>query len=99
MDMQLFISLEVFCQHHSVSDSFILSTQDFGLIEITLIDQTSYTPIGQLETAERLVRLHNDLEINTEGIEVVIQLLQRIEKMLEEIRVLTNKLSFYENDK
>ncbi|MEO5599864.1 MAG: chaperone modulator CbpM [Cyclobacteriaceae bacterium] len=99
MNIQEFISLEVFCQHYDISPSFVISMQELGLIEIVVVDETKNIPVSQLREAEKLVRLHNDLEINIEGIDVVMQLLQRIKAMQEEILALRNSLSFYETDR
>ena len=96
MDTQEFIPVDIFCRHHSVEVSFISSLQEFGLIEITQVNETQYIPLSQLTEAEKLVRMHNELEINTEGIDVVTHLLQRIRNMQEEIRLLRNRLGLYE---
>ncbi len=97
MKKQEFILLEVFCKHYNVTPAFINSMREFGLIDIRLINKTECIPVNQLSDAEKLVRLYNDLEINTEGIDVVIQLLDRISKMHHEITALRHKLDFYEN--
>ena len=98
MDTQQLVSIEIFCQHHNVPISFISSMQEFGLLEIIVADEFNYIPTSQLAIAEKLVRLHNDLEINTEGIDVVVQLLQRMKTMQEEMVLLKSRLNFYESD-
>ena len=97
MDTQEFIELEVFCRHYNVAPAFVNSMREFGLIEIMLINEAECIPLNQLSEAEKLVRLYNDLEINTEGIDVVIQLLDRINKLNNEIIMLRHKLSIYED--
>ncbi len=98
MDNGEFIQLEVFCRNYGVTLSFVNSMQEFGLLEITLINEIECIPMKQLSDAEKLVRLHNDLEINTEGIDVIVQLLNRLDKMQEEMLMLKQRLSFYENE-
>ena len=90
------IAAEEFCQHYNIEYSFINSLQQHGLIEVTTIRETGYLPSAQLPVLEKLIRLHNDLEINLEGIEAINYLLQRIEDMQHEIITLKNKLRAYE---
>ena len=98
MEQQEYIPLDIFCRHHHVAISFISSLQEFGLIEITEVEQKRYLPVSQLTAVEKLVRLHNELEINTAGIDVVTHLLNRIQNMQDEIRLLKNRLRLYEED-
>jgi chaperone modulatory protein CbpM len=46
-----------------------------------------------------MIRLHHDLEINIAGIEAISHLLDRVESLNEDIRMMRNKLQFYESDK
>ncbi len=96
MKTQEFIPIDFFCRQHGVDMAFISSLQDFGLIEVTCIDETTFIPMSQLAEAERLVRLYGDLEINIEGIDVAIHLLNRISNMQTEIQTLKNRLRLYE---
>ncbi|MDX1760458.1 MAG: chaperone modulator CbpM, partial [Arenibacter algicola] len=58
-------------------------------------EDTHYLPIQQLPKAEKILRLHSDLDINLEGIAVITRLLKRMEKMQNEITQLKNKLDLY----
>jgi hypothetical protein len=58
-------------------------------------ENTHYLPIQQLPKAEKILRLHSDLDINLEGIAVITRLLNRMEKMQNEITRLKNKLDLY----
>jgi hypothetical protein len=90
------IEVQHFCSSHNLEVSFIQSLQQHGLIEIATIEETTYLPISELPHAERIARLHQELGINIEGIDAIKYLLQRVERMQEEIIVLKNKLSLYE---
>ena len=97
METQEFIPIDFFCRQHGVDIAFISSLQDFGLIEVTRIDEAAFIPMSQIAEAERLVRLYGDLEINIEGIDVAIHLLHRINHMQTEIQSLKNRLRLYES--
>jgi hypothetical protein len=92
------ISTDDFCSHYKVEYSFISSLQEHGLIEVTTIDEHSFIDHDHLRNVEQLIRLHYDLDINVEGIEAITYLLNRVNRMQEEIIALKNKLSLYEND-
>lgn len=96
MEKQELIPLAVFCQQFGVAISFISSLQESGLIQVTEINEIPYLPIDQLEETEKLVRLHVDLDINPEGVEVVAHLLHRLIEQQAAIQALENRLRFYE---
>ncbi|MBL0308754.1 MAG: chaperone modulator CbpM [Bacteroidetes bacterium] len=96
METQDYIPVEIFCQQYSVEVSFISSLQAYGLIEIVQQDEAEFIAVSQLAEAEKIMRLHHDLQINTEGLDVVIHLLQKIESMKREMALLKSKLSIYE---
>ena len=85
-----------FCASHQIEISFINSLQDAGLIEITVIKETEYISESQLNELEKIVRLYYEMDINLEGIETVIHLLERINDMQDEIILLKNRLRLYE---
>ena len=97
MNEQDYIPIGVFCEQYGVAISFVNSLQQFGLIEIITVEETVCIPVNQLKEAEKLLRLHNELEINLQGIDVVTHLLQRIQEMQHEIQSLRNKLHLYED--
>ncbi len=96
MQTEDLIAANDFCTHHNIEYSFISSLDEYGLIEITTIQQNGYIPSSQLATLEKLVRMHNDLDINREGLEAISYLLKRVEDMQQEIISLKNRLGMYE---
>jgi len=90
------IVLDEFCASHQVEISFIRSLEEYGLIETIIVNETLCVPGNNLSKLEQIVRLHQELNINPEGIDVISNLLSRIENMQNEINELRNKLGFYE---
>lgn len=86
-----------FCIHHNLEVSFIRTLEEHGMIETVTIEETLFVPNVQLERLEKIVRLHADLDINLEGIDTIIHLLQRIEEQQAEIMLLKNRLERYED--
>ncbi|MFI5185349.1 MAG: chaperone modulator CbpM [Chitinophagales bacterium] len=96
MQTENMIVLEEFCANHQLEISFIRSLEEYGLVEISIINQTLHVPASELSQLERMARLHQELNINPEGIDAINNLLKRIEGMQNEITELRNKISFYE---
>jgi hypothetical protein len=96
--MKKLIPADEFCANYNVSISFIRSLQESGLMETTTIEATDYIPASRLQELEKIVRLYYDMDINLEGIETIVHLLQRITSMQDEITVLRNRLRIYETN-
>ena len=99
MQNEHLISASEFCTHYQVEYAFISSLQQSGLIETTIIQNTTFIDIAEIQNLEKIIRLHYDLDINIEGIEAITSLLNRMENMEHEITYLRNKLHFYEGSK
>lgn len=92
------IALNEFCASHQVEISFVQSLEEYGLVETVVAGQSLCVYATELPRLERIVRLHRELDINPEGIDVINQLLQRMEDMRHEITELRNRLEFYTQD-
>lgn len=96
MQTEYLIAIDEFCASHNIEISFVSSLQQSGLIEITTIKESGFLDADQLQKLEKFMRLYYELDINLEGIETINYLLQRIGFMQDEIRILRNKIRFYE---
>jgi hypothetical protein len=90
------IVLDEFCASHQVEISFIRNLEEHGLVETIIVNQTVCVPGNELPKLEQIVRLHQELNINPEGIDAINNLLKRVESLQNEITGLRNKLNFYE---
>ena len=93
---QEYILITDFCTSHNIETHFVLELYEYGLVDVVVKENTHYLPIQQLPKAEKILRLHSDLDINLEGIAVITRLLNRMEKMQNEITRLKNKLDLYD---
>ena len=98
MQMEDMITADEFCSGHHLEISFIHALHQQGMIETAVISEMVYIPRDELFKLEQIVRLHQELEINFEGIDAITHLLQRIENLHMEITVLKNRLKFYEEE-
>jgi len=98
MTAQHLIAANDFCVYHQIEYTFLTSLKEAGLVEITIVDETIYIPEDELQKLEKMIRLHNELEINIPGIEAITHLLNRVEQLQEATRSLKNRLRMYESD-
>lgn len=96
MSSEELISAHEFCTFHHVELSFIHSLHQSGLIAMTFRDGGFFLTADELPALEKFVRWHYDLSINPEGIEALSHMLQRVENLLQENRILRNRLHRYE---
>ena len=79
------------CRYHEVEYTFINSLEEAGLIVVRQVNQATYIPEDELNKLEKMIHLHNELEVNVAGIEAITHLLDRIELLQEELRKLKNR--------
>ena len=97
METRDLILIEHFCANHELEFSFIDSLHQFGLIEVIIHDDQKYLHQEQLNEVEKMMRMHYELDINMEGIDVISNLLSQINKLEEELIKVKNKLRLYED--
>ena len=98
MEQADMIVLHEFCSSHHIEISFVHSLEEHDMIKTITVNETLCIPGNELSKLEQIVRLHQELNINAEGIDAINILLKRIENMQNEITGLRNKLNFYEEN-
>ena len=98
MDKKNLIPIDKLCVVYEIPQSFIDSLCNYELVEIVNMNDERYIPQDHIRDIEKMMRLHFDLEVNFEGLDVIMHLLERIEKLGNELNYLRNKLSVYENE-
>jgi len=88
------IAISQYCTIHNIEAEFISSLADEGLI--ALVDNGAYIAHEQLPELEAYTRWHAELGINTEGIDIIHYLLEKIRAMQSEMEVLQRRLNIYE---
>lgn len=96
METQELIIVDVFCQEYQIEINLLNDLESFGLIEIIVQDEVQYLNKNHLFHLEKVIRLHNDLNINKEGIEIILDLLEKENQLISEIKYLKNRLALYE---
>lgn len=96
MDTQELIIVEVFCQEYQIETHLIDDLEEFGLIQTIAYKDNKYINKNELVYVEKIIRLHNELNINKEGIEVILDLVEKVNNLQAEVKYLKNRLGLYE---
>lgn len=90
------ISIERLSESYNVSPTLFKSLHSFDLIEIISNEAGEFIAYHHIGHIEKLLRLHFDLEINIENLDIINNLLSQIKHLKKENILLRNKLRFYE---
>ncbi|MFV0590017.1 MAG: chaperone modulator CbpM [Draconibacterium sp.] len=82
--------------HHNLDDGFMERVESCQLIEFVFKESEKFMYVEQLPVLEQIIRLHFDLQVNMEGIDVITQMLKRMDKLQQTIQHLENRLRLYE---
>ena len=97
MSTETYIPIETLCTYYKVETSFFQGLNDYGLIEITTIEKSPYIDEKHIKNLDSIVRLHQDLHINFEGIDTVLNLLDKIQDLQNELIAAKNRLRIFED--
>ncbi len=97
MNTKHLISIQILCSHYDIEISFVDALTKMGLIQIEIIEQDQYIHQDQISNLEKIIRLHNELNVNLEGIDIVFNLLEKERELRNELNTLKNKLRLYEH--
>ncbi|WP_426064664.1 chaperone modulator CbpM [Flavobacterium sp. DSP2-3-1] len=95
--MENLIPIPVLCDYYEVKLSFFTNLSDMGLLEIKTIETSQYIDSDAVYEIEKMVRMHQELNVNIEGIDIVFNLLQKIDALQNELTALKNRLRLYES--
>lgn len=98
MNEKPLISKQTLCSHYNIEISFVDALNKMGLIQIEIIEQNQFIHQDQISDLEKIIRLHNELNVNLEGIDVVFNLLKKERELRNELIALKNRLRLYENE-
>jgi len=96
MQKENLVPAKEFCVHHHIEINFIYALEEFGLVEIVNEEDDVFIPAEHIGELEKCIRLHNELNINMEGIDVIQRLLKKLEATEDEMNRLRNELRFYQ---
>lgn len=95
MNKKKLILVRELCQHYEMEFSFFEQAESYGLLKVENISDEKYIHQKQLGKIEKILRLHHELEINLEGIDVILNLMKRIQSLEKELHKTKAHLDLY----
>lgn len=97
MENTQYIAIAHLCTQYSVKEELFNNLNDNGLIKITTVEKRPCVHIDSIHTVEKIVRLNKDLNVNPEGIDIILNLLDKVEKLTNEVKEHKKRLKLYED--
>ncbi|MEQ9063070.1 MAG: chaperone modulator CbpM [Vicingaceae bacterium] len=97
MRLESYIPIDQLCTHYQVEVSFFKNLNEFGLIEIRTVEESLFIHQDSIDDVEKMIRMHQELNINYEGIDTVLNLLDKIKSLQSELLETKNRLRLYED--
>ena len=96
MDQQTYLTLKELAKACRLDLEIIRQYEEFGLFPTSPSPEPGHYAAHEVRHLELLHRLHHELDINLEGIEVIIRMRQQLEYLQRETDHLRRQIEAYE---
>lgn len=96
MEREEYILVSHYCEQTSTPIDFIDSLCEYGFIEIQVYENQQYVAPHSIVEIERVNRLYHELGINLEGIDALNHLLDKVNRLERELKIVRERLGIYE---
>jgi len=90
--MQTIITLNHICDYFHIDIEIVRDFAEFGLYPIVFFEGEPAIEIHDIDRLKKIISLHQVLGINKEGIDVVLDLREKISGLQEEVEFLQNEV-------
>jgi len=97
MDTTKYIEVTHLCKQYKVTEQLFSQLNDTGLVHVTVVEEKPCVPSQSIHKVDKIMRLHQELEVNPEGIDVILNLLEKVENLTQEVTRLRRKIHIYED--
>ena len=91
------IIIDELLKNSRIEPSFIVLLRNEGLIDITIIEGKQYIHESQLSDIEKFANMYYELSINVEGIDVIHNLLKKMNSMEHELYELRKLMHYHKS--
>lgn len=95
MNLENHIPISDLCDHYQVEQSFFMQIHDCDLIHLETIEKVQYIDIEKINDVEKMVRLYHELQVHEENIDIVFNLIQKIESLQDELKAAQRRLKHF----
>ena len=96
MKIETIVQLDEFCNLHQIEISFMEELASFELFSFVDDSQKRGISIDEVPLIEKMIRMHQDLEINPAGIDAIFHLLHKLNQKQDEISTLKTRLNLFD---
>jgi chaperone modulatory protein CbpM len=93
-----YIAIEEFCTHHGIQVTLVREFADFGLVHLQEQEEKAFVPAEEIEKLERMIRLHSELGINKEGLEIILNMRDQLVSLNSELETIRYRLKQLEQE-
>jgi hypothetical protein len=94
MENQKLVLVETLCVHYEIETSFFESLEEIGLIVLVRENEGIYISEEKVTDFEKVLRLHEELNVNLEGIDVIFNLVKKVEELQIELALVKQRLGY-----
>jgi len=95
MEEQKLILVETVCSHYQLQFSFIEQLEEVGLISLVRENEVIFISEEKVSDLEKVLRLHEELNVNLEGIDIILNLLNKVGSLQSELAEAKQELKWY----
>lgn len=95
MNEQEYIKLDIICTNYHINRDLVLEFYDFGFVEIHTIEPDEYLHNKDIAKLEQVLNFYRELDINLPGIEVIMELLQKLDDLQSELNSAKRQLEIH----
>lgn len=92
MENSKLVLVETLCTSYELEVSFFESLEEIGLIVLVQENKETYISEERMSDLEKVIRLHKELNVNLEGIDIIFNLLQKVESLQFELEITKQQL-------
>lgn len=96
MANEKYILVRHFVERSNIEVDFVHNLQEYGLVNFEERENEVFIDEEEISEIEKLFRLHHDLGINYEGLDVIKSMLEKMQRMEREMDLLQKRLRLYE---
>lgn len=86
--------VETLCVYHEIETSFFESLEEIGMMSLVRESDEIYVSEEKMADLEKVLRLRKELKVNLEGINVIFNLLGKVEALQSELSVSKQHLDY-----
>jgi len=87
------MKIEQLADFYHIDVRVIYELSDFGIIKLEKRNNQEFIPNEELERCERAVRLYTDLGVNKEGIEIILNMREKMEQLQKDLLKVRQRLN------